>query len=117
MNLQAKAIRTRMIGGAPLCAYDLYVPVNQFPADVAGKFSYFIVIGSERFVTLSDALRPADMDAMPKGFARYDAFKAHEAKWVEIERSALIAVFPELANGHGRYTDADLPSAQFAVTL
>jgi len=117
MTLQAKAIRTRMIGGAPLCAYDLYVPVNQFPADVAAKFSYFIVSGGEHFVTLVDAIRPAQLDAMPTGFARYDAFKAHEAKCNEIQRSALIAAFPELANGHGNYTDADLPSAQFAVTL
>ncbi len=88
--------RTKMAMDGNVFTYDVVVPASEL--DCAG-IHHFIVRDSVRYASLVDALRPVELDAMPRGFARYDAFKAHEADTLKREKIIIHCVYPE-TEGH-----------------
>ena len=86
--------RVRMAMPEPAYSYDATVPVSEVDRS---KHSYFICRGREEFVSFADATRPAELDEMPLGWERYEAWMEHEkranARALEIAKR----LFPELA--------------------
>jgi len=95
-KMKVRIDRTRMaMGEHERCyTYDGLVSTKQLDRS---QFSYFIIRDGKEYVSFADATRPAELNAMEKGWKRYQATLAHEsaanARLLEIAK----AQFPELA--------------------
>lgn len=85
--------RTRMAMEGCVYSYDCVVPVSEVNRE---QFSYFILRDGGEYVLFSDATRPAALDAMPRGFERYDAFMEHYKACRDIAWKHVQDAFPEL---------------------
>jgi hypothetical protein len=94
--MKVRIDRTRMAMGADerCYAYDGVVSTKEIDRS---QHSYFVIRDGKEYVSFADATRPAELNAMEKGWERYQATLAHEtrakAKLLELAKVA----FPELA--------------------
>ena len=85
--------RTRMAMEGNVYCYDCVVPVSEVDR---AKFDYFVVINGEEHVLFEDAMRPTELDALPRGIERYDRFTAHKRSCDELVWQVLQRAFPEI---------------------
>lgn len=62
------------------------------------NITYYIVRDGVNFVRMADATRPKELDAMPRSWARYDAFMAHERICEDHIAELIRSQFPELSD-------------------
>jgi hypothetical protein len=88
-------IRTAMIGGG--LSYDVYVPVSEVSEEKRKAIGYEVWRDGGKYLLFEQATLPMEHFAMPTGWGRYDAWRAHEKiarrKMLDLAESA----FPELA--------------------
>jgi hypothetical protein len=87
--------RTKMIGNSPACSYRAYVPIE----DVARpdlRVSTRIISNGRTYASLVDAWQTDAHIALPRGGARWDSWKAHEARAQQNMLELARQHFPEL---------------------
>lgn len=87
--------RVRMAMSGNFYAYDALVPASQVDCT---NIHHFTLKDGEQFVSLADATRPAVLDTMPRGVARYDAYMAHSRACDARLLGYAQSVYPELAD-------------------
>lgn len=85
--------RARMAMPGRFYAYDAMVSTDQLDRDA---YSYFILSDGIEYVSFEDATRPGALDAMPKGWERYQASLAHKAESEAIALNIAKRAYPEL---------------------
>ena len=78
----------------PAYSYDAVVSTSKVDRS---KHDYFVIRDGKEYVSFANATRPADLDAMPLGWDRYEASLDHERKAAAIALGLAKSVFPELA--------------------
>lgn len=91
--MRVRIDRTRMAMNGCYYSYDVTVPLN------GNDRSYIIVRDGKEYLTFTDATLPDEQRAMPQGWDRYEAFKAHEAVARVKEWEFVKQAFPEVTTG------------------
>lgn len=104
--MKVRLNRTRMAMEGNVYSYDAVVPVSEVDRD---RHTYFIVQDGEQYVPFEDAVRPIEIDVMPRGTERYEAFMTHRCNAKLHELEIIWANFPELS-GVPRTGLIELPS-------
>lgn len=96
MKYTAHCIRTKMNCGGN--SYVVYIPKREKTYEPISGLSYAITIVNKNreFYRICDVLRTPEVDNLPYGKARCDAFNVIEKKADQIELKILKLAYPEL---------------------